>query len=217
MSDPFQQQRETMVERQIAGRGVRDERVLAAMRSVPRHLFTNPPGHPESYRDYPLSIGEGQTISQPYIVALMSAYLELEGCERVLEIGTGSGYQTAVLAQLAAEVYTVERVEPLARRAEGIFKELGLGNVHTLIGDGTLGWAGHASYDGILVTAAGPRVPRSLTDQLAEGGRLVLPAGGANVQTLMTVTREGDALHEERGCSVRFVRLIGEEGWPGGD
>ena len=216
MSDPFQEQREAMVERQIADRGIRDERVLAAMRAVPRHLFTDPPGHPESYHDYPLPIGEGQTISQPYIVALMTAYLELEGHERVLEIGTGSGYQTAVLAQLAAEVYTVERVEPLARRAGGVFEELGVDNVVTLVGDGTLGWPEHAPYDGILVTAAAPDIPHSLTGQLADGGRLVLPAGGPELQTLMTITREGDALREERGCSVRFVKLIGEEGWGGG-
>jgi protein-L-isoaspartate(D-aspartate) O-methyltransferase len=217
MSDAFERERERMVEAQIAARGVRDPRVLAAMRSVPRHRFTQPPGHPEAYRDHPLTIGEGQTISQPYIVALMTEALALQGDERVLEIGTGSGYQTAVLAELAAEVYTVERLEPLAAQARERFKALGLGNIHTRVGDGTQGWPEQAPYDAILVTAASPGMPRSLTEQLVDGGRMVIPVGGQDFQTLNRVTRKGDAFDEEPICSVRFVKLIGQEGWGGVD
>jgi len=215
VSDPFLAQRERMVECQLAARGIEDERVLAAMREVPRHLFCDPVGHPESYDDHPLQIGEGQTISQPYMVALMTEYLCLAGQEKVLEIGTGSGYQTAILAKLAAEVFSVERVDALARRAEETLSSQGYENVRIRVGDGTLGWPEHAPYDRIIVTAGAPKVPSSLTAQLADGGRLVIPVGSRHMQTLTVVTREKDKFRERTGCSCIFVKLIGKEGWRG--
>jgi len=215
VSDPFLAQRERMVEYEIAARGIRDERVLAAMREVPRHLFCDPAGHPESYNDHPLQIGEGQTISQPYMVALMTEYLRLAGPEKVLEIGTGSGYQTAILAKLAAEVFSVERVGVLARRAEETLRSQGYDNVQIRVGDGTLGWPEHAPYDRIIVTAGAPQAPPSLTGQLADGGLLVIPVGSRHMQTLSIITRDKDKLRERTGCSCIFVKLIGEEGWGG--
>ena len=206
-----------MVAAQIEPRNISDARVLAAMRQVPRHLFCDPPGHPEAYRDYPLSIGSGQTISQPYMVALMTERLQLAGPERVLEIGTGSGYQTAILAGLAAEVVSVERVAALAERARETLREQGYENVRIEIGDGTLGWPGGAPYDRILVTAGAPRMPPSLKAQLADGGRLVIPVGPRYLQMLTVVTRRGGRFVEETGCACTFVRLIGKEGWDGAD
>ena len=195
-----------MVDEQIARRGIRDERVLAAMRRVERHLFV-----PESqwflaYGDYPLPVGEGQTISQPYIVALMTEALGLQGGERVLEVGTGSGYQAAVLAELAEEVYTVEILPALAERAGATLKELGYGNIHLRVGDGSEGWAEHAPYQGILVTAAPPEVPPALLEQLDEGGRLVIPVGVAS-QELELYTRTPEGLDVQRLAPVRFVPL----------
>jgi len=213
MTDEFKKERERMVERQIAARGIRDPRVLAALREVPRHLFCEPPGHAESYMDHPLPIGESQTISQPYMVALMTELLRLTGSERVLEIGTGSGYQAAILAELAAEVFSVERIPVLAERARERLGAQGYENVGILVRDGTLGWAEHAPYERIIVTAGAPQVPPSLTGQLADGGSLVIPVGDRYVQTLVIVTREGDALREQTDCGCRFVRLIGKEGW----
>ena len=211
--DRFRPQREEMVEVQIARRGIADERVLAAMRAVPRHLYCNPPGHPEAYHDHPLDIGEGQTISQPYMVALMTAELQLAGPEKVLEIGTGSGYQTAVLAECAAQVVSVERIERLAERARERLDARGYGNVTVVVGDGTAGCSEHAPYDRIIVTAGAPQVPVRLRGQLADGGILVIPVGGPYYQTLTTVTRRGDEFHEEAGLACRFVKLIGEAGW----
>ena len=205
--------RHEMVRRQIAGRGVHDPRVLEAMRTVPRHRFV--PAHLQgaAYRDSPLPIGQGQTISQPYIVAYMTALLELTGGERVLEIGTGSGYQTAVLSQLAGEVYSIERLAPLAGEARELFVSLGYENVHTRVGDGTLGWPEKAPYDVILITAAAPHVPEPLKEQLAEGGRLVAPIGPRWTQRLVRVRRAGGAFHTEDLIGVAFVPLLGSHGW----
>jgi protein-L-isoaspartate(D-aspartate) O-methyltransferase len=206
--------RSEMLRRDIAGRGVRDARVLAAMGRVPRERFVPPELAAEAYADHPLDIGAGQTISQPYIVALMTEMLALTGSERVLEVGTGSGYQTAVLAGLCAEVLTVERLPELSERARAALAELGCGNVRLRVSDGTLGWPEAAPFDAILVTAAGPRVPESLKAQLADGGRLVMPVGGWGGQHLVTVRRSGARFAEERGIDCIFVRLIGEEGHP---
>ena len=211
--DPFAEKREQMVERQIRARGVRDPRVLDAMRRVPRHWFV-PPGEEDlAYEDRPVPIGYGQTMSQPYIVARMTELLNLRGDEKVLEIGTGSGYQAAILGLLAREVHTVERIPELAEQARKRLARLGLENVHVHIGDGTLGWPEHAPYDAILVTAAAPEVPQPLLEQLADGGRLVIPIGDRLYQYLERWTRRGQKFHRERFEPVAFVPLIGEHGW----
>lgn len=203
-----------MVERQIRRRGIRDGRVLDVFRSVPRHLFVPPRWRDQSYEDHPVDIGYGQTISQPYIVALMSEALRLRGHERVLEIGTGSGYQTAILASLCSHVYTVERIAELSAAARRVLDELGYANVSYRVGDGTLGWPEEAPFDGIMVTAAAPSVPESLKSQLGEGGRLVMPVGGRGGQDLIVLKRRGEEFERERLCGCVFVRLIGHEGWP---
>ncbi len=203
-----------MVERQIRRRGIRDRRVLDAFRSVPRHCFVPPRWRDQSYEDHPVDIGYGQTISQPYIVALMTEALHLRGDERVLEIGTGSGYQTAILASLCAHVYTVERIAELSDAARKVLGELGYTNVSYRVGDGTLGWPEEAPFDGIMVTAAAPSVPESLKQQLGEGGRLVMPVGGRGGQDLVVLERRGEEFRRERLCGCVFVRLIGREGWP---
>ena len=206
--------RERMVRQQIAARGIRNERVLAAMQTTPRHLFVPEHSRRSAYHDGPLAIGRGQTISQPYIVALMTEALELRGHEQVLEIGTGSGYQAAILSQLAAHVYTVERIQELAIRAQERFCQLGYANILLRIGDGTLGWPEHAPYEAIIVTAAPPKVPNSLTDQLADGGRLVAPIGGSWSQSLIRIRKVSGHLHRQELTSVAFVPLIGKHGWP---
>jgi protein-L-isoaspartate(D-aspartate) O-methyltransferase len=208
-------QRERMVEEQIAARGVRDPAVLHAMRLVPREAFLPEELAEFAYEDSPLPIEEDQTISQPYIVALMIAALKLSSRDRVLEIGTGSGYAAAVLSRIAREVYTVERHRSLATLAGRRFQTLGYENIHVLVGDGTLGWAEHAPYDAIVVAAGGPEIPPSLRAQLVEGGRLVIPVGSTQrVQRLVRVTRLSDSEYREDGLEdVRFVPLIGEEGW----
>ena len=210
----YRNQRQVMVDTQIIARGITDTRVIDALLEVPRHLFLDEAFHAQAYDDNPLPIGEKQTISQPYIVALMTESLELNGTERVLEIGTGSGYQTAVLARLAEQVFSIERIPGLAKRARRIFDELKYTNIVVTIGDGTLGWKQYAPYDGIIVTAAAPRPPQALLDQLARGGRLVIPVGDELSQNLMVYTREDDgqfATENKGGC--RFVKLIGEQGW----
>jgi protein-L-isoaspartate(D-aspartate) O-methyltransferase len=209
----FEHAREQMVRTQIALRGIRDERVLAAMRTVPRHKFV--PGHMlgAAYRDSPLPIGEGQTISQPYIVAYMTAELHLTGTEKVLEVGTGSGYQAAILGELASEVITVERLPGLAEEAREILLTLGYDNVHVKVGDGTMGWPDEAPYDAIIVTAAGPEVPEPLQWQLADGGRLLAPIGPRWTQQLIRVRRADDEFFSESLLGVAFVPLIGEHGW----
>ncbi|MBN1580537.1 MAG: protein-L-isoaspartate(D-aspartate) O-methyltransferase [Anaerolineae bacterium] len=209
----YESQRESMVDTQIASRGIHDERVLAAIRVVPRHRFV--PDHVvgSAYRDSPLPIGDGQTISQPYIVALMTELLQLETSDKVLEIGTGSGYQTAILAQVVAEVITVERIPALARAASRTLTDLGYGNIHVKVGDGTLGWPDEAPYNAIIVTAASPSMPEPLKAQLADGGRLVAPVGPRRAQILQRVRRTGDLFHTESLIGVAFVPLIGEHGW----
>ncbi len=197
-----------MVALQIASRDVSDERVLAAMRRVPRHAFVPDELVREAYDDRPLPIGHGQTISQPYIVGFMSSALELSGDERVLEIGTGSGYQAAVLAELAREVYTIEIVPELGRQAEQLLRELGYENVHVRIGDGYLGWPEVAPFDAILVTAAPDHVPQPLIDQLTIGGRMILPIGEER-QELVLLRRTESGLEREQVLPVRFVPMTG--------
>jgi protein-L-isoaspartate(D-aspartate) O-methyltransferase len=202
-----------MVERQIARRGVTDDRVLDAFYTVPRHLFVPEYQRQFAYSDGPLSIGSGQTISQPYIVAYMTQALELQEGDRVLEIGTGSGYQAAVLAELDCEVHTIERHLELAEKAEKLLKELGYENINIHLGDGTHGLLEFAPYQGVIVTAAAPAVPQPLLDQLADGGRLIMPVGGRSGQILKRWKRSGDHFKEESLSPVAFVPLIGEFGW----
>lgn len=211
-----EQRRLRMVEAQIARRGVRDDRVLAAMREVPRERFVAPEMAEFAYNDSPISIGEGQTISQPYIVAAMIEAAEVRPGDRVLEVGAGSGYAAAVLARLAARVYAIERHEALGKSARNRLDALGYRNIEMRIGDGTKGWPDAAPFDAILVAAGGPEVPAALKEQLAIGGRLVMPVGGQGGQTLCKITRsnETEFTKDELG-SVAFVPLIGEQDWTG--
>lgn len=211
--DPYETMRLAMVEHQIAARGIHDPRVLDALRLVPRHLFVPSGLEREAYGDAPLPIGQGQTISQPYIVALMTALLEIGPADRVLEIGAGSGYQAAVLARLASNVITVERLPEVAARARRNLDRADVPNVEVLVGDGTRGRPETAPYQGIIVTAAAPQVPAPLLEQLADGGRLVAPVGGRELQELLRVVRRGDRFGYERAGPVRFVPLMGEHGW----
>lgn len=210
--DPFAEARQRMVETQLKARGIRDKRVLEVMARVPRHLFVREEDRNLAYSDSPLPIGYGQTISQPYIVARMTELLELRGHEKVLEIGTGSGYQAAVLGMLVQEVHTVERIPELAEQARRRLEALCLSNVHVHVGDGTLGWPEAAPYDAILVTAAAARVPPPLLAQLKDGGRLVAPVGEWGLQILERWTREGDRFRRERFEPVAFVPLVGRYG-----
>lgn len=212
-SDPFRQAREAMVKDQIKARGITDTRVLAAMRTLPRHAFVPDNFLDEAYQDHPLPVGEGQTISQPYIVALMTSRLELKGSEKVLEIGTGSGYQAAILARLSKEVHTVERIPELAEKAKNTLKELGIDNVIVHVGDGSLGWPEDAPFDRIIVTAAAPAVPEELTSQLAPGGRLIIPVGERWNQMLEEWERTGAGLEKRDVLPVVFVPLLGQKGW----
>jgi protein-L-isoaspartate(D-aspartate) O-methyltransferase len=205
----YEDERKQLVEQQLKGRGIRDERVLAAMGRVPRHRFVPLALQDESYFDSPLPIGFGQTISQPYIVALMTETLELQGEEKILEVGTGSGYQAAVLAEIARRVITLERIAPLADEAREKLKEYK--NVVVITGDGSRGYAEEAPYDGIIVTAGADRVPPTLLEQLAMGGRLVIPVGTSFYQQLQKFTRTETGIREENLLDVRFVPLIAEE------
>ena len=211
--DRFRSLRREMVEAQLRARGIHDPRVLDAMLRMPRQEFVDEPYWREAYEDHPLPIGEDQTISQPFIIAISLQLLELEGTESVLEIGTGSGYQTALLALLAREVYSMERHRSLAENAATTLARLGLGNVTLEVGDGSLGWPEHAPYNAILVSAAAPKLPESLVQQLAEGGRMVIPVGPQHSQVLQLVRkREGQAVVESlEAC--RFVPLIGAEAY----
>jgi protein-L-isoaspartate(D-aspartate) O-methyltransferase len=211
--DPYRDARRRMVENQIAARGVGDERVLRVMRALPRHAFIAPDFQPQAYEDHPLPIGHAQTISQPYIVALMTSLLHLCGKEKVLEVGTGSGYQAAVLSKLAAEVHSVERIPELAQAAREKLAEQGCSNVIVHVGDGTLGWPEMAPYDGILVTAGAPDMPPALTEQLRVGGRLVIPVGQRWRQILQLWTRKKKGLEKEEILPVVFVPLKGAQGW----
>jgi len=211
--DLYRLARERMVETQIKARGIKDERVLKAMLKVPRHLFVDEALRDQAYGDFPLPIGEGQTISQPYIVALMTEALELKGNERVLEIGTGSGYQTAILAELALWVYTIERFPTLLERAKKVLNELGYKNISFKLDDGTLGWKEAAPFDAIIVTAASPDIPPPLVEQLAEGGRMVIPIGDEFSQTLIKGGKKGGKLHTKALEPVRFVKLVGAYGF----
>jgi len=207
MKEDFEAQRERMVEVQIKARGVKEERVLEAMRKVPRHAFVPEDMKSYAYQDEPLPIGEGQTISQPYIVAYMTEVLKLRADERILEVGTGSGYQTAILAELAKEVYTVEIIGTLSFRAQEVLRELGYQNIFFKIGDGTLGWKEYAPYDSIMVTAAPPSVPKALQDQLRVSGKMIIPVG-SEFQELMLIIREKKNYKKKRLLPVRFVPLI---------
>lgn len=204
--------RKRMVEEQIRPE-VKDERVLDAFAKVPRHLFVDEGMIDQAYKDHPLYIGEGQTISQPLIVAMMTELLELKGGEKVLEIGTGSGYQTAILCELAKHVYTIERIAKLANRARKVLYDLGYINFTLNVGDGTLGWKEHAPYDGIIVTAGAPLAPAPIIEQLADGGRLVIPIGGEFEQVLTVIRRVEDKIIEKPISGCRFVKLVGEYGW----
>jgi protein-L-isoaspartate(D-aspartate) O-methyltransferase len=212
--DLYRIAREKMVEKQIKARGIKDERVLKAMLKVPRHLFVDPSLIDQAYADHPLPIGSGQTISQPYIVAFMTEALELKGRERVLEIGTGSGYQTAILAELALWVYTIEKYPQLLERAKKILVDkLGYKNISFKLGDGTLGWEEAAPFGAIIVTAAGPEIPKPLIDQLKEGGRIVIPVGNEDVQVLVKGVKKGGKLETTSLEGVKFVKLVGAYGF----
>lgn len=214
--DRYRKQRARMVETQIRARGVTDARVLAAMEKVPRHLFVDEGLINQAYSDNPLPIGDRQTISQPYIVGLMTQELELKEKDRVLEIGTGSGYQAAVLAELADYVFSIERIAALASRARRILDQLNYYNVAIRVGDGSYGWKEESPFDAIITTAAAPAVPKHLVGQLTVGGRLIVPVGARDLQTLYKVTRLAEDVNDikkEYLCDCRFVSLIGESGW----
>lgn len=209
----FSAAREQMVRQQLAGRGITNPRLLEAMREVPRELFVPPEHREQAYDDGPLPIGNGQTISQPYIVALMTELLELAGAETVLEVGTGSGYQTAVLARLAGRVFSLDTHAELTAAAREKLAQLGIENVEIMAGDGSLGWPERAPFDAILVTAAAPMMPMPLTQQLRPPGRIVIPVGSRKDQNLERWQCRGQAWHIEKLAPVRFVPLIGQCGW----
>jgi len=208
-----EQQRARMVEEQLRSRGIRDARLLAAMGKVPREEFIANEDLGNAYGDHPLPIGAGQTVSQPYIVALMIAALELLPADRVLEVGTGTGYEAAILGELAAEVWTIERHEDLAMKARAILARLGYANVHVVVGDGSVGLPQHAPFDKVLVAAAAPKIPESLVAQLADGGRLVVPVGNRFEQQVQVVRKVGAQTVVTLHDLCRFVPLVGEEGW----
>ena len=213
MALAYTQARERMVQDQLAARGITDTRVLAVMRRVPRHAFVEEYLRDQAYEDYPLPIGENQTISQPYMIAIMAQVLQLGQTERILEIGTGSGYFSAILAELGAMVYSVERLESLASHAQATLQTLGYRNVLIDVGDGSLGWPDHAPFDAVVVGSAAPCLPRPLLSQLIPGGRLVLPMGEEDLQTLVKVSKEPAGLREEYFGECRFVKLRGQYGW----
>jgi len=209
----YEPERRLMVETQLRPRGIKDERVLEAMGNVPRHMFVSEDMRGSAYDDRALPIGEGQTISQPYMVAVMTELLELEGGGKVLEIGTGSGYQTAVLSMLASEVHTMERIPSIASRAETRLSDLGYSNVKVYVADGTIGLRVEAPFDGIIVTAGAPSIPEQYIEQLKHGGRLVIPVGTRYSQMLYQVTKMPDGIKESMFTPCVFVPLIGKEGW----
>ncbi len=207
--------RERMVKEQLERRGIKEPRVLRALGAIPRHRFVDEAFVGRAYGDHPLPIGDGQTISQPYMVGLMTEALELCGDERVLEIGTGSGYQTAVLADLAGKVFSIERLKRLADRAVRVLDELGIYNVLVQVGDGSVGWPEEAPFDAVVVTAGGPTIPEALVGQLGMGGRLVMPVGDAQTQVLRKGVRTPDGIRWTDLGECVFVKLIGKQGWAG--
>lgn len=213
MIDSYETARARMVHDQLLGRDIRDPRTLAAMNEVPRHLFVDDAMQARAYGDFPLPIGSGQTISQPYIVALMTQALALRGREKVLEVGTGSGYQAAVLSRLAAQVYTVERLNTLLAGARRTFDKLRYFNIRAKLDDGTLGWSEFAPYDAIIVTAGGPTIPEPLIAQLADPGRLIIPVGDQQEQVLQLLEKRDGQQTVRTLAGVRFVDLVGEYGW----
>ncbi len=212
-SDNHAGERLNMVRTQLRPRGICHEALLAALSDLPRELFVPPSQAHAAYEDRPLAIGLGQTISQPYVVALMIQELDPQPTDRVLDVGAGSGYQTALLARLCRHVYAVERIEELAQRAAGVLAALGVGNVSFSTRDGSLGWAEQAPFDRIICGAGTPEVPRAWIDQLVDGGRIVAPVGGSEVQTLVVLDRLRQDVRRRELCPVRFVRLIGRQGW----
>ncbi len=208
-----QKDRKLMIEYLVA-QGIQDQNVLRVMGMIPRHQFVQGEYWEEAYANHPLPIDEGQTISQPYIVALMSEKLRLKSSDRVLEIGTGSGYQTAILAELAQDVFTVERLASLSTQAAEHLNAAGYKNIFFKVGDGTQGWSEHAPYDAIMVTAAAPEIPHSLGEQLAEGGRLVIPIGNRQIQRLMLIEKIHGKIQKQELCFCSFLPLMGKEGWP---
>jgi protein-L-isoaspartate(D-aspartate) O-methyltransferase len=216
MSKKYNRKREEMVRSQIEARGIRDPRVLSAFRMVPRHLFVSEALREQAYGDYPLPIGEQQTISQPYIVAEMTQALELKKDDRVLEIGTGSGYQAAVLAQIVYRVYTVERRRSLYMQARSLFDKLNYHNIVTKYADGTKGWQEESPFDAIVVTAGAPELPELLIHQLTKGGRLVVPVGNQHTQELIKIYRDREKIQQTNLGGCRFVKLVGEHGWKEG-
>ena len=209
----FKELREIMVETQIIPRGIKDKRVIDAMKQVPRHLFVSEPMQYKAYDDMALSIGEGQTISQPYMVAAMTELLELKGDERVLEIGTGSGYQAAILAELSKVIYTVERVSALSKQAEARFHALGYKNIHVKVGDGTSGWQEEAPFNRIIITAGTPKIPEPLMEQLSDEGIMIAPVGDRFSQQIIKVLKSRNKVFESLHTPCVFVPLIGEHGW----
>lgn len=209
----FDRRRKRMVDEQLAARGIRDRRVLSAMATTPRHVFVDEALRERAYDDHPLPIGHGQTISHPYTVALMTEALELQGTERVLEIGSGSGYQTAILAKICANVFSIERIAALATRARRVLDQLSLYNVALRVGDGTIGWNAEAPFDAIIVTAGTPQVPRPLLSQLRAGGKLVVPIGEEDSQALLRLRVDASGVTEEYIGDCRFVKLLGRYGF----
>jgi protein-L-isoaspartate(D-aspartate) O-methyltransferase len=213
MTNDYKVARERMVNHQLISRGITDKGVLSAMRKIPRHQFTEEALIGEAYNDHPLPIGHKQTISQPYIVALMTEALELTGNEKTLEIGTGTGYQTAILAELSVKVYTIERIRPLMEKARHLLNELGYTNIMFKSYDGTLGWEEYAPFDAVIITAGAPKIPEPILNQLADGGRLVIPVGDRLSQDLIKVRKKNGDYEKENLGGCRFVDLIGVHGW----
>jgi protein-L-isoaspartate(D-aspartate) O-methyltransferase len=209
----FEHQREAMVRLQIAGRGINSPRLLEAFTSIERHKFIPEELWHQAYGDWPLPIGNGQTISQPYMVALMTDLLRLDGTESVLEIGTGSGYQTAILCSLSKRVYSIERDADLSQTASKNLRNMGINNFVLIVGDGTLGWNRYAPFDRIIVTAGAPSVPPSLLSQLKDDGRMVIPVGNKDSQEILIIDKSAEGTREEMTCPCRFVPLVGKEGW----
>ena len=211
----YERRRDEMVRRQVEKRGIADPRVLAAMRKVPRHLFVSEALRDQAYSDYPLPIGSQQTISQPFMVAQMTAALELTREDRVLEIGTGSGYQAAVLANIVYRVYTIERIRSLYNTARRLFDALQYHNIVTKYSDGTTGWKDECPFDAIVVTAGAPRIPDNLVDQLAPGGRMIMPVGCSSSQELIRIDKDGHTIRQTKLGGCRFVKLVGDCEWKG--